>query len=80
MFEEVQCYLYILQFVESHAALFSGLGWGKKEIFVWLDHDRNSCTFGARTQHSVKMENSIGKEIRYNDIKRKIWDRLFYAP
>lgn len=23
--EEVQCYLYILQFVESHASLFSGL-------------------------------------------------------
>lgn len=25
VFEEVQCYLYILQFVESHVAFFSGL-------------------------------------------------------
>lgn len=45
VFKEVQCYLYILQFVESHVAFFSGL---RTENRCCTNKCRHNYTFSGR--------------------------------
>lgn len=67
--QEVQCYLYILQFVESHASLFSGL----REKIMDYQYITYLSTFLA--SHSFYMlQEKRGKELtkeKINKIKKK---------
>lgn len=76
VFQEVQCYLYILQFVESHAAFFSGLRRTEKRILkkrfspifkyiTYLHFRWNDSVFN-------KMERWREKETRWKDVTKKL--------
>lgn len=80
VFEEVQCYLYILQFVESHAAFLSGLRIREEIKMVFTYMTRLSDTIilvysWQRIQQSVKMV-KINRKKTQNPMERHLTERI----